>query len=237
MAQNMLASRGMRFLMTRCRPAPLYTWTVKSSAPTMTTTASTTTTWYIRPIQPPMTAAYSKDTKNIFTTSMLIQKHFGSNAAPQPSPITKNNEISTSQASSSSSSSTKPLAPSTMESQAKPLIEALAAAKSSPTTSSTSATTSCSSKDPCSKFSSTKPPKSPPDSPIQPPNIKLPNRDQVEKYFFTALIYVWDLCYYVFCLTLRLIDTYILKNPTLQQYWKQFMKRLDEQREAMKSRK
>ncbi|XP_061393400.1 uncharacterized protein LOC133328906 [Musca vetustissima] len=137
MAQQMLASRGMRFLMARCRPAPLYTWTVKSTTPAMA--ASTNTTWYIRPVQPTMTAAYSKDTRN--------------------------------------------------------------------------------------------------NSPIQPPNIKLPNRDQVQKYFFTALVYVWDFCYYVFCLTLRLVDTYILKNPTLQQYWKQFMKRLDEQREAMKSKK
>ncbi|XP_075163553.1 uncharacterized protein LOC142236182 [Haematobia irritans] len=75
------------------------------------------------------------------------------------------------------------------------------------------------------------------DSPIQPPNIKLPSRDKVEKYFFTSLVYIWDFCYYVFCLSLKLIDTYILKNPTLQENWKKLTKRLDEQREAIKSKK
>lgn len=100
----------------------------------------------------------------------------------------------------------------------------------SKSSSSSSATGSCSTiTDKCSKL--------PPDSPIQPPNIKLPNRDQVEKYFFTALVYIWDFAYYVFCLSLKLIDNYIVKNSTVQLYWKRLIKRLDEQREAIKSKK
>ncbi|XP_073837542.1 uncharacterized protein [Musca autumnalis] len=232
MAQNMLACRGLRCLMARCRPAPLCTWSMKTTPPTMTT--PTTTTWYIKPIQAPMTAAYSKDTKNTIFSYVVMQKHFGSNAAPQPTPI-NNTEIT----SQPSSPPTNPL--SLTESQSKSITEKTITVASStkppsPSTSNTevkSSPPSCpnNSNDPC------KPPKSPPDTPIQPPNIKLPNRDQVEKYFFTALVYVWDFCYYMFCLTIRLIDTYILKNPTLQQYWKKLIQRLDQQREAMKSKK
>uniref|UniRef100_A0A1I8PS40 Uncharacterized protein n=1 Tax=Stomoxys calcitrans TaxID=35570 RepID=A0A1I8PS40_STOCA len=134
----MLAGRSIRFFASHCRPAPLFTWSLKTQDAPLA--LKTTTTWYVpRPPMTAMTAAYSKDAKN--------------------------------------------------------------------------------------------------DSRIQPPDIKLPNRDQVEKYFFTALVYVWDFCYYVFCLTLKLVDTYILKNPTLQQYWKKLTDRLEQQRQAIKSKK
>ncbi|KAM7355804.1 uncharacterized protein ACRADG_001754 [Cochliomyia hominivorax] len=66
--------------------------------------------------------------------------------------------------------------------------------------------------------------------------VKLPNRDQVESFVFKSLVYLWDFTYYVFCLSCKLVETYVFNNSTVQYYWKQLLKRMDDARKELKSK-
>ncbi|XP_065361946.1 uncharacterized protein LOC135955525 [Calliphora vicina] len=66
--------------------------------------------------------------------------------------------------------------------------------------------------------------------------VKLPSKDQVESFFFKSLVYLWDFAYYVFCLCRKLVETYVFNNSTVQQYWKQMLKRMDDARKEIKTK-
>uniref|UniRef100_A0A1A9UJ88 Uncharacterized protein n=1 Tax=Glossina austeni TaxID=7395 RepID=A0A1A9UJ88_GLOAU len=70
----------------------------------------------------------------------------------------------------------------------------------------------------------------------KPPEIKLPSREQLEKYFFRATVVVWDTSVYLYSVTARLFDQYVLRQPVLQQYWAVFKKKMDQARQEMRSK-
>lgn len=66
--------------------------------------------------------------------------------------------------------------------------------------------------------------------------IKLPNREQVEKYSFRAAVLVWDTSVYLYSVAARLLDEYVLKQPLLQEYWDTFKMKMDKARQEMRSK-
>ncbi|KAI9583137.1 hypothetical protein GQX74_012354 [Glossina fuscipes] len=68
------------------------------------------------------------------------------------------------------------------------------------------------------------------------PEIKLPSREQLEKYIFRATVIVWGTSVYVYSVTSGLFDQYLLKQPVLQQYWALFKQKMDQARQEMRSK-
>lgn len=68
----------------------------------------------------------------------------------------------------------------------------------------------------------------------QPPDIKLPSREQVEKYLYMAAVIIWDTTLYIYAISRKIIEQYVLKNPTFDHYWRIFINKFNETRKEMK---
>ncbi|XP_062136956.1 uncharacterized protein LOC133846170 isoform X2 [Drosophila sulfurigaster albostrigata] len=56
----------------------------------------------------------------------------------------------------------------------------------------------------------------------------LPSKAQVEKFVFRVLAFVYDITYLTGTWTIRFVDEKILRNATVQYYWKRFHEKMEQ---------
>ncbi|EDW72792.1 uncharacterized protein Dwil_GK17196 [Drosophila willistoni] len=55
-----------------------------------------------------------------------------------------------------------------------------------------------------------------------------PDREQVEKYFFRVVAFIYDLSYLMGTWTVRFIEQKIIQNKMVQHYWKRFHEKMEQ---------
>ncbi|XP_054735452.1 uncharacterized protein LOC129242686 [Anastrepha obliqua] len=60
------------------------------------------------------------------------------------------------------------------------------------------------------------------------PALSLPDRKQVERFFFRVLVLIWDISVWTYFNTKKAIDTHIVANDSVQWYWKRLHERMEQ---------
>ncbi|XP_054734099.1 uncharacterized protein LOC129241665 isoform X4 [Anastrepha obliqua] len=60
------------------------------------------------------------------------------------------------------------------------------------------------------------------------PALSLPDRKQVERFFFRVLALIWDISVWTYFNTKKAIDTHIVANDSVQWYWRRLHERMEQ---------
>lgn len=65
-------------------------------------------------------------------------------------------------------------------------------------------------------------------------DIKMPTKEQIEKYLYMATVIIWDTALLIYSILRKLFDLYVLKNATFDHYWRIFLQKFNEARKELK---